>query len=61
MNIQEIVLKYGISLYKDNGELKNSIEILEDIYLKVSPHRVSMLFNEIQEEEIYKDVFKVKA
>lgn len=57
MNLEEIFMKYGIKILNDKGEARNAIDILEDLYLKISPSEFSKITYEISEEEKYSNVF----
>lgn len=57
MSLNEIFNKYKISLIDREGELRNVIDVLEDIYLKMTPVEVATLTFEIGEEELHKNLF----
>ena len=57
MGLNEIFKKRGIELYDDQGELRNPIDIIEDMYLKLNSFQFTMLMREIEEEEKYSNIF----
>ncbi len=57
MNLREIYAQYGIELRDKNGELRNTIDVLEDMFLKLSVQEFLAINVEIAEEEKYADLF----
>ena len=57
MGLNEIFKKRGIELYDDQGELRNPIDIIEDMYLKLNSLQFTMLMRDIEEEEKYSNIF----
>lgn len=57
MNLREIYAQYGIELRDKNGELRNTIDVLEDMFLKLSVQEFLAIGLEITEEEKYADLF----
>lgn len=57
MTLKEIFLKKGISLFNSKGELRNVIDVLEDMYLKLDAREYISLMIEAQEEEKYANIF----
>ena len=49
-SLEGILAKKGIPL-KENGENRDVVDILEDMYLRLSPPELCNLFYEIGEEE----------
>jgi hypothetical protein len=57
MTLEQIFEKYGVSLKDSTGELRNAIDILEDIYLKMNAAELRLLLFEISEEELNANIF----
>ena len=57
MNLEEIYAQYGIELKEKNGELRNTIDVLEDMFLKLSIQEFLAINLEIAEEEKYANLF----
>lgn len=57
MTLQEIFSKKGITIFSSNGELRNVVDVLEDMYLKLDVREYISLMTEIQEEEKYVNIF----
>jgi len=57
MTLEQIFEKYGVSLKDSTGELRNTIDILEDIYLKMNAAELKLLLFEISEEELNANIF----
>lgn len=55
--LKKIFKKYNIDLLDKNGQLRNVIDVLEDMYLKLSPKEFNLLTYEISEEEKYRNIF----
>jgi hypothetical protein len=57
MILEDIFKQYGIMLRDDEGNLRNLIDVIEDMYLKLSPSEFSRIMREITEEEKYSNIF----
>lgn len=57
MNLREIYAQYGIELRNKNGELRNTIDVLEDMFLKLNIQEFLEIHLEIAEEEKYANLF----
>lgn len=57
MKLQEIFMKHGISLFDNAENLRNPIDILEDMYLKLGSRDFTLLMSEIMEEEKFENLF----
>ena len=57
MKLEEIFRKYGIELLDSDGVLRNPVDIIEDMYLRLLPVDILRIFNEIMEEEKFRNVF----
>lgn len=57
MNLREIYAQYGIELRDKNGELRNTIDVLEDMFLKLNIQEFLEIHLEIAEEEKYANLF----
>lgn len=57
MILEEVFASHGISLRNSDGTLRNLIDVLEDMYLKLSPAEFGRLTFELSEEEKYSDIF----
>jgi hypothetical protein len=51
MTLKAVTKKYGIEITNSDGTLRNVVDVLEDIYLKLNAKEFIMLMLEIQEEE----------
>jgi hypothetical protein len=51
MTLEEIAKKYGIDLRDSDGDLRNVIDVLEDMFLRLSTAEYLKLMFEISEEE----------
>lgn len=57
VGLNEIFKRRGIELYDDQGELRNPINIIEDMYLKLNSLEFTLLMREIEEEDKYSNIF----
>lgn len=57
MKLEDIFKKYGIELRDNDGVLRNPVDIIEDMYLRLLPVDILRIFNEIMEEEKFRNVF----
>jgi hypothetical protein len=57
MILEDIFKQYGVRLRDDEGNLRNLIDVIEDIYLKLSPSEFNRIMREITEEEKYSNIF----
>lgn len=57
MTLNKIFKERGIELYDDQGELRNPINIIEDMYLKLNSLGFTLLMRDIEEEEKYSNIF----
>lgn len=57
MILEEIFAAYGIQMRNTDGSLRNLIDILEDMYLKLTPNEFNRIMFEIGEEEKYSNIF----
>jgi hypothetical protein len=57
MTLEQIFDKYGISLKDSTGEMRNAVDIIEDIYLKLNAAELKFLLFEISEEERDANIF----
>lgn len=57
MTLEQIFQKYGVSLKDSTGEIRNAIDVLEDIYLKMNAAELKLLLFEISEEELHSNIF----
>lgn len=60
MRLEEIAAKYGIKLRDSNNELRNVVDVLEDLYLRLSPAEFVNFMYEISEEEKTFNVFDIE-
>jgi len=51
MTLETITKKYGIEIRNVDGDLRNVIDVLEDMFLKISTAEYLRLMFEIAEEE----------
>ena len=51
MTLDEIMKKHGIDLRDARGDIRNAVDILEDMFLKLSTSDYVKLMFEIAEEE----------
>lgn len=54
--LNKIFERYGISLVTDGG-LRNVVDVLEDMYLKLSTKEIKEIMNEIAHEEKSHNLF----
>lgn len=57
MELNKIFKKRGIELYDNQGEFRNPIDIIEDMYLKLNSLEFTILMRDIEEEEKYSNIF----
>lgn len=57
MILEEVFANYGITLRNEDGSLRNLIDVLEDMYLKLTPFEFHKLTYELSEEEKYSNIF----
>jgi hypothetical protein len=57
MTLEQITRKYGIELRNSDGDLRNVVDVLEDMFLKLSTAEYIKLMFEISEEEKNYDLF----
>jgi hypothetical protein len=57
MTLEQIFKKYGIRIFNEEQQPRNIIDVLEDLYLKISPIEFSRIMFEISEEEKYSNIF----
>jgi len=57
MTLEKIFIEYGIELRNSEGDLRNLIDVLEDMYLKLSSFEFTKIMYEISEEEKFNNLF----
>lgn len=57
MTLERILGQYGLQIKNKEGELRNAVDVLEDMYLKLTPRDFHMITFEISEEERYANLF----
>ena len=57
MTLEEIFAKRGIEIKDKDGVERNAVDIIEDMYLRLVPADIYAIFNEIMEEEKFKNIF----
>ena len=57
MTLEQIFYKYGIELRNSKGDLRNLVDVLEDMYLKLSPYEFTQIMYEVTEEEKFENIF----
>ena len=55
--LEKIMNKRGISIRDEKGALRNLVDVLEDMYLKLNGREVNMMFFEMSEEEREANIF----
>ena len=55
--LENILNKYGIRIKNADGTLRNTIDVIEDMYLKLNAHEFSRIMQEFIEEEKYANIF----
>lgn len=55
--LEQIFKKHGINIKDNNGNIRNAIDILEDMYLKLNTREFNKIMFELQEEERYSNIF----
>lgn len=58
MKLSEILLKHGIFLYEEDGSFRSPIDIIEDLYIRLTPFSFKALMKEIEEEEREANIFQ---
>jgi predicted secreted protein len=57
MILEEIFAQYGVKLLDENGNLRDVIDVIEDMYLKLSVREIQRIMMEISDEEKYSNIF----
>ena len=57
MTLEQIFYKYGIKLRNSEGDLRNLVDVLEDMYLKLSSYEFTKIMFEVTEEEKFENIF----
>jgi len=57
MTVEQIFYKYGIKLRDRDGNLRNLIDVIEDMYLKLNGREFTQIMYEITEEEKFDNIF----
>jgi 5-carboxymethyl-2-hydroxymuconate isomerase len=57
MTLETITRKYGIEIRSCDGDLRNVVDVLEDMFLKLSTAEYLKLMFEIAEEEKHYNLF----
>lgn len=57
MTLEQIFYKYGIKLRNSKGDLRNLVDVLEDMYLKLSSYEFTQIMFEVTEEEKFENIF----
>jgi len=55
--LNDITSRYGIKIKHSNGELRNVIDVLEDMYIRLGRSEMIRMFYEMSEEEKHADIF----
>jgi hypothetical protein len=55
--LDRITKTKGLNLYNKDGSLRNVIDVLEDMYLILSIKNYLEIMQEIQEGEVYSNIF----
>ena len=55
--LERIFKKYGIELKNNDGTYRMMVDVLEDMYLRLSTRELNMMFYEMSEDEKYANVF----
>lgn len=55
--LEKIFKKYRIDLRDKNGNIRNVVDVLEDMYLKINPTEYNQIMFEVMEEEKYANIF----
>lgn len=56
-NLESIYSKHGIELKNDSGDFRHVVDVLEDIYIKISSREFIDLGMTIAEEELHSNIF----
>jgi SHS2 domain-containing protein len=57
MTLEEIFNKKGIALFDSAGNLRNVVDVLEDMYLKLNAKEFVDIMMDIEEEEKLNNIF----
>lgn len=55
--LNKIFEKYGVSLVNNAGELRNVVDVIEDMYLKLSTEEIKIIMREIAAAEMDSNLF----
>ncbi|RLI51916.1 hypothetical protein DRO61_01155 [Candidatus Bathyarchaeota archaeon] len=55
--LETIMEKKGIALFKIDGSLRNVVDVLEDMFLRLNTSEIKMMFFEMSEDEKYANIF----
>lgn len=55
--LNKIFKKYGVPLVNSAGELRNVVDVIEDMFLKLSTEEIKNIMNEIAAGELEEDLF----
>ncbi|MFW6030023.1 MAG: hypothetical protein ACOCRO_07180 [Halanaerobiales bacterium] len=50
-SLEEIFEYHGISLRNDAGEIRNAVDVIEDMYLKLNPYEFGFIVDKISRTE----------
>lgn len=55
--LNQIFKKYGVPLIGKSGELRNVVDVIEDMFLKLSTEEIKNIMNEIAAAEQKEELF----
>jgi hypothetical protein len=55
--LEDITNKYGIKIKNSDGSLRNVVDVLEDMYIRLGRSEMIYMFFEMSEEETHADIF----
>jgi hypothetical protein len=58
MTLNQILQEHGIYLYDDIGDLRSSIDIIEDMYLLLNSDEFKIIMNKIMNQEHFSNIFE---
>jgi hypothetical protein len=55
--LNNIFKGHGISLLDSNGELRNVVDVIEDLYIKLNTEEIIKIMEEIRAAELQSNIF----
>lgn len=55
--MEKIMMQFGIRLTKEDGSLRNVVDVIEDLYLKTNSMEIQRMLYDFSEEEKESNIF----